>query len=354
MLLLLLLVAVQAAPEVQPEYGLASYLRIAAAYRTANHAAALQEIREWPPAVRRAAVSDLRGRSRQLRSVPAAPGDIAFGTVEAAVLMHAEAGLRSLEASDLAEAANHLGASVALYQWSRDAAVTAAPEIQPRIASRDFSLALAAAALAAGSPTTARPFAEQARRVAPFDPQVQLVYGCVAEGLAGEQLLRNRESAATAWRDRARLSLLDAVSLDAGLLEARLHIGKLHLDRGRLGQAERRLAEVDARSGDARQRYLARLLLGRVTERQGRQDEAVAFYRRALEAWPDSQAARLALAHAVEKSSGPEASLPLVAASLAVAQRLEQTTDPWRLYLFGPPGVADAVFARLVAEALDR
>jgi tetratricopeptide (TPR) repeat protein len=368
LLLLWLLVAAQASGA-RPEYDLASYLTVAAAYGSADHAAALREIREWPPGVVRAAVADLRGRSRQLRSVPTSPGDIAFGTVEAAVLMHAEAGLLSLEALDLAEAANHLGASVALYQWSREAAVeirardearprdfgpTPGLEIRPRIDIRDFSVALAAAALAAGSPTTAHPFAERARRIAPLDPEVQLVYGCVAEGLAEEQLLRHRESAAADWRDQATVALLDALALDGGLLEARLHLGKLHLERGRLPQAERRLQDVEANSGDDRQRYLARLFLGRLAERHGRPDEAAGFYRRALEAWPDSQAARLALGHAVERSSGPTAALPLVAASLAASQRLDRAADPWRLYRFGPPGLAKAALDRIWTKALDR
>ena len=367
MLLLWLLVAAQA-PGARPQYDLTSYLTVAAAYGSADHAAALREIREWPPGVVRAAVADLRRRSRQLRSVPTSPGDIAFGTVEAAVLMHAEAGLLSLEALDLAEAASHLGASVALYQWSREAALeirardearprdfgpTPGLEIRPRIDIRDFSVALAAAALAAGSPTTAHPFAERARRMAPLDPEVQLVYGCVAEGLAEEQLLRHRESAAAAWRDQATVALLDALALDGGLLEACLHVGKLHLERGRLTQAERRLQEV-ASSGDDRQRYLARLFLGRLAERHGRPDEAAGSYRRALEAWPDSQAARLALGHAVERSFGPKAALPLVWASLAASQRLDRSADPWWLYRFGPPGLAKAALERVWTEALDR
>ena len=230
MLLLWLLVAAQA-PGVTPEYDLTSYLAVAAAYGSADHARALREIREWPPGVVRAAVADLRRRSRQLRAVPTSPGDIAFGTVEAAVLLHAEAGLLALESQNLAEAANHLGASVALYQWSREAAVeirnraeaeppefgpTPGPEIRPRIDIRDFSWPWRPRP----SPPAARPrlipFAEKARRIAPLDPEVQLVYGCVAEGLAEEQSLRHRESTAAAWREQAAAALLDALALDPG------------------------------------------------------------------------------------------------------------------------------------------
>ncbi len=369
MLLLWLLVAAQA-PGVTPEYDLTSYLAVAAAYGSADHAAALREIREWPPAVIRAAVRDLRGRSRQLRSVSTSPGEIAFGTVEAAVLMHAEAGLLSLEALNREEAAGHLGASVALYQWSRDAAAeaqnsgreattarfgpTPGLEIRPRIDVRDFSVALAAAALAAGSPTTAHPFAERARRIAPLDPEVQLVYGCVAEGLAEEQLLRQRGSEAAAWRDQAAVALLDALALDEGLLEARLRLGRLLIVQGRSIEAESIIDEVEAHARDDRLRYLARLFLGRLAERQGRHDEAARAYTRALEAWPDSQAARLALGRAVERSSGPAAALPLVAASLAASRRLDRAADPWWFYRFGPPGLAKAALDRVWTKALDR
>jgi tetratricopeptide (TPR) repeat protein len=373
MLLLFLLAVAQGPAEVRPQYDLASYLSIAAAYGSANRAAALREIREWPPGVIRAAVNDLRGRGRQLRSVPTSPGDIAFGTVEAAVVMHAEAGLLALQTLSLTETEVHLRASTTLFVWSREAAATArnfatmrafldaqhgrptpGPEIRGRIDRRDFYVALAAGALAMGFPSTAHPFAERARQIAPLDPEVQLVYGCVAEGLAAEQLLRHGESEAAFWRDQATVALLDALALDGGLLEARLHIGKLHLERGRLTQAGRRLQEVEANSGDDRQRYLARLLLGRLAERHGRPDEAAGFYRRALEAWPDSQVARLALAHAVETSSGPSAALPIVAASLAASQRLDRAADPWRLYLFGPPGLANATFDRVYTKALNR
>lgn len=46
--LFLLLLAVPG-PAVQPRHDLASHLAIAAVYRSANHASALQEIRQWTP-----------------------------------------------------------------------------------------------------------------------------------------------------------------------------------------------------------------------------------------------------------------------------------------------------------------
>jgi tetratricopeptide (TPR) repeat protein len=392
LLLLFLLAVSQGATErgaVRPQYDLGNYLAVAAAYGSANYPAALREIRQWRAREIEAAVAGLRRQGRSLRSVPTAPNDIAFGTVEAAVLMHAEAGLLSLEAQSPAEAEFHLRASTTLLVWSREAAAEARnwaearrnvfhkrfpqkmppPEtdIRERIDRGGFYMAVAAAALAIGFADTAHPFAEKAREFAPLDPEVQMVSGCAAEVLAAEQILRHRDSEAAALREKADAELRDALALDGGLLEARLRLGKLHLDRGRLIEAEPLLHAVAERSGDDRQRYLARLFLGRLAERRERLDEAAGFYLRALEAWPDSQAAHLGLAHAVEKTSGPAAALPLVAASLAASRvdhelaalvgdqgRSGRAADPWWLYFFGPPGLAKATLDRVWMKALDR
>jgi tetratricopeptide (TPR) repeat protein len=376
-LLLLCLVAWTARAGASSDSDLQSYLTVAAAYASAHdaahHTAVLREVRGWRPQEIEAVVAHLRRQGKRLRSLPTTPDEIAFGTVEAAVLMHAEAGLLSLQALRLAEAETQFKASVTLYQWSRDAAVEARnwaeirraafkkgfgaqpePEIRERIDSRDFYVVLAAGALASGWPDVARPFAERARQAAPLDPEVQLVSGCVAESLAEEQRLRHRASEAAGRRDEADRALRDALALDARLLEARLHLGKIHLDRGRLVEAEPLLEEVETQTHDDRQRYLARLFLARVAERRDRPDEATRFYALALETWPDSQAAGLALGHSLERSSGPTAARPLVAATLAQSQRLDRAGDPWWVYPYGPPGLAQAAYDRVWKTVLDR
>ena len=370
--MLLLLLAVAQGAEPRPQHDLASYLAIAAAYGSASPTA-LQEIRQWPPPDITSAVSDLQRKEDRLRAVPTSPNDIGFDVVEAAVLIHAEAGLSALQQMSYAEAEVHLRASTTVFEWSRHAAARVRErasrqrarlsqlsrlprgvELQERIDRRDFYVALAATALAIGFPSTARPFAEAARHAAPLDPEVQLVVGCVAEGLAEEQLLRHRESEAPRLRDEADRAFRDALALDPGIHEARLHIGRLLLVRGRLIEAELPLEEVAAHTGDDRQRYLARLFLGRLAERRGRLDDAARFYAQALEGWPDSQAARLALAHALERSSGPAAARPLVAGSLAASQRVERAVDPWWLYPHGPPGLARGALDRVWKRVLGR
>ena len=356
MLLVWLLAALQS-PVVKPPHDLTGYLAVAARYGSADHSAALREIQEWRTAEVDAAVAGLRRQGRRLRAVPEAPEDIGFRTVEAAVLLHAEAGLLSLQAGRTSEAQTHLGISVGLLDWSHTAADKQRQRghgIAERVNRRDFDMALAAASLWLGSPDTACLFAEEARRRAPLDAEVHLMLGCAAETRARELALGPQDSEAERRRDEAEHALGDALALDPGLQEARLRLGQLLVDRGRLVQAESLLDEVEAHAADDRQRYLARLFLGRLAAARGRVDDAVAFYRRALEAWPDSQAARLALAQALEQSSGPSVAWPLVAGSLAASGRLDRTRDPWWVYLLGPPGQAQASLSRLWNEALGR
>jgi Tfp pilus assembly protein PilF len=381
--LLLLLLALAQAAEPQPPYSLESYLRIVGAYRSANRAAAVREIRAWPPAVIRAALVDLR--RRKLRTGSTSPEEVAMETVEAAVLVHAEAGLLALRETKTSEAECHLKAAVTLFAWSRDEAYRvraqkqellkvskkdippelAQYDVRPRIARGLFSLALASGALAAGEPTTARAFAEDARRASPFDPDVHLLFGAVAEGLGEEEWMRGNDAAASRWREEAALALAQSVTLAAGVIrdpllaqpasrgsEARLRLGRVALEKGWLPEARRCLEEAEARAADDRVRHLALLLLGRVAERQQQTDEALAFYARALEAWPSSQAAALLWAHCLERSSGPAAALPLVAKALDRTARSAREGEPWRSYLFGPPGLAEAAFERVRMEAL--
>jgi tetratricopeptide (TPR) repeat protein len=376
LLLICLLVAAQS-PVVRPQYDLAIYLAVAARYRSADHAAARREIREWRHAEIGAAVQALRKGEDRLRAVPVQPFDIDFRTVEAAVLMHAEVGLISLQAMSPVDAEAHLGASVTLFEWSRRAALrlreraarTRRPQIsvyepaeppapalrvEPRIDGRDYYFALASATLAIGFPVTARPFAEQAVGTAPMDAEVRLLAGCVNATLAEELSLEHRESDARRSLEAAGKALRDALALDPGLQEARLRLGKLLLDEGRATEAEALLAEVDERGADDRQRYLARLFLGRVAERLGRPEEATRLYGRALDAWPDSQAARLALARLLEGSAGPAAPPLLVGGTLAASRRPDRAEDPWWFYPFGPLELARAALERVWNRTLDR
>jgi tetratricopeptide (TPR) repeat protein len=349
---------------VRSQKDLRLYLATAALYGSGNRPAALREIRQWGGREIVWATAALRKNEKHLRSEVKDPDDMDFHTVEAAVLMHAQAGILFLQEQKLRSARIHIDASSELLQWSRHAAaerrnwttmrrfafkdrpVDTSLELAESIDARDFYVAVASAALVLGYAEAAGPFVEQARLEAPHDPEVQLVRGCVASGLATEKALNHRDAEAARARKDAEMAFRDAVTLDPLTHEARLRLGKLLLDTNREAEAEPLLAEVDAKATTERQRYLARLFLGRAAERGGRSEEAIRSYRRALEARPDSQAARLALAQALEKSSGPGAASEVVGALLD-GTRSAEPSDPWFLYHIGPPGLAQAAFDRV-------
>jgi tetratricopeptide (TPR) repeat protein len=188
--------------------------------------------------------------------------------------------------------------------------------------------------------------------VAPHDADVLELTGWIAETQALESEVRGRRKDADRYRGYAEGELRAALDADPARFEARLRLGHLLLAAGRAEEAEPLLREALTQATDARQRYLASLFLGRACDRQGRSMEAIEAYRGALAAWPDSQAARLALGQAMEPRSGPGEARDLVAASLADSTRDDREPDPWWSYPFGRRDEAKASLDRLWAEVL--
>jgi tetratricopeptide (TPR) repeat protein len=363
--LLLLLAAIVGGPAAAAERDLAAYLALATRYGSGQRIEALGELRTWGPSEFDAAI---QRRENRLRSRAALKDEIDFGNVESAVLLHAEAGLLALalRSDSGVDPDRHLRASVTLYEWSRGAASRLQkraslrgerPDLlrfQERLAPRDYYATLAATSLAFGFPLTARPFAQEAVRSAPLDAEAHLISGCAAESLAETFALRQQDSDAERSRDDAGRDLRDALAIDPGLVEARLRLGHLLLRQRRAVEAESLLTAVDEGSADDRQRYLARLFLGRVADRRGRREEAAGWYRRAVETWPDSQAARLGLAQLLETSCGPAAAVELVGDTLAASRRQDRLADPWWDYPFGPPGLSRTLLERVWGQVIGR
>jgi tetratricopeptide (TPR) repeat protein len=226
--------------------------------------------------------------------------------------------------------------------------------IELRIDPREFYAALAAATLAVGFPEVALPFAEKASAAAPLDGEALLLGACVKESLALGEEVRARERQARRLREEAEALLRETLAADPAQMEARVRLGRVLLTRGHPHEAEPLLQQVAEEARDEQQRYLALLLLGRASEQQENPDAAATLYRRALEAWPDSQAARLALARCLEAPAGPPAARTLVTASLLDSTRPTREPDPWWSYPSGPRGLARAALERLWQRALGR
>ena len=121
----LLALAALAFSAVRPQNDLRLYLATAVHYASVNRTAALRAIRQWSPAEITRATAALRREEKRLRSAAKGPDDIGFDTVEAAVLLHGEAGLLSLQEHRLPLAKLHFDAALELLEWARRAAAEA-------------------------------------------------------------------------------------------------------------------------------------------------------------------------------------------------------------------------------------
>ncbi|MCG6924107.1 MAG: tetratricopeptide repeat protein [Acidobacteria bacterium] len=392
-LLVLLLTVGALNPAAGPPIGLLSYGELTAEYQAGDRETALRRIRRWRRGEIREALRALReeGDRREKLVLPTGeevgelPVGMDFELVEAAALMHVEAGLRELQSLDGARAESQLSAATSLVEWSHKLKAERARErvrllanlrrpedstgeldpalwdelnrallIDLKIDPREFYVALAAGTLAVGFPETALGFAEKARKAAPLDGEALLLSACVKEGLALGEEVRTHERKARRLREEAAALFREALDADPAQIEARLRLGGLLLAQGRPQEAEPLLQQVAEQARDNERRYLALLLLGRASELRENPDAAAASYRLALEAWPHSQAARLALARCLEGSAGPSAAHPLVLASLLDSREPAREPDPWWSYPSGPRGLAKVALERLWQGTLGR
>jgi tetratricopeptide (TPR) repeat protein len=357
------------------------YLAVAAEYRRTRGEAAVRAIRSWSRAHIFASIQGLREDTEgqhvivQRTGVAGRAPKVDFRTVEAAALMHVEAGLLELQSLDGAKAKNQFSAATSLVEWShelraqrlrlhqklvelpeaaREDALQRFPAVELTIDKRGFYVALAAATLAIGFPESALPYAERAKAAAPLDGEALLLAACAKEGLALMAKARTRDGEARRLWKEAEALFREALAADAAQAEARLRLGGVLIAGDRPDEAEEVLRLAAEQARDDRQRYLALLFLGRASERRPQSGDAAAFYRRALEAWPESQAARLALARALDASVGPIAAHPVVMASLLDSKKPERAPDPWWSYPFGPRDLAKAAMERLWQRTLGR
>jgi hypothetical protein len=222
----------------------------------------------------------------------------------AAAMLHTDVCLQLLKAEREAHAAAHLDVATA----SLDSAAPAAPadvEFARRWHAIVGGLLHAAGATSLASDLRARAATRFIETTARTQARAAFERGLMAEiqaatagPISGSP--RNRSDvlpreAVSGLRSAAR-EYEAALSLDRDLVEAAVHLGRIRTLEGGDVEATRWLG-LAATGGLASERYLARLFLGAIAERQGRYADAEAEYRSALDGFRWGQAAAFALSH---------------------------------------------------------
>jgi tetratricopeptide (TPR) repeat protein len=351
MLLLALLLAATGAGEPAAR-DVDAYLELATAYERAG-SPVVESIRAWTGSEIADAQRGLRSREGQLRDLASSPGDVDLRLVEAAALLHLEAGIKALQETDEATGRIQLSAAGELVRWtaaaaarrSKDPATPPDRQLHPRLGWAALHATTSAAALAVGFPVIARAHGEEARAAAPTDAAALLALATALDSVAHLQAVEGRTTDARATRQRATAAFEDVLAVTPKAAEARLRLGRLLEEDGRLVEAEP-LLERAVRDGDPRQRYLAQLFLARIAERKKDWRAAFQAYSRALEAVPDGSAARLGLALQRERMAGTAAE------ALSRSARLDARADPWSNYPFGDVDSTARDLKRLWDEVL--
>jgi tetratricopeptide (TPR) repeat protein len=125
-----------------------------------------------------------------------------------------------------------------------------------------------------------------------------------------------------------------SLSANPRIVETRVRLGRVLTLRGNLDGAVRTFGEVPPDTEPAF-RYLTRLFEGDAFERRGELARAAESYAAAIETLPDSQSARLALAHLRHAEGNRSDALARVTTLASAPKKADDTSDPWWWYLKG-------------------
>jgi tetratricopeptide (TPR) repeat protein len=164
----------------------------------------------------------------------------------------------------------------------------------------------------------------------------------------------NRTPGASGARARgfadAERMLAQAVAADPGLVEARVRLGRVQWRQGKDDLAVRTLEEALRRGGPPPLPYLAHLFVGQVHEGAGRVADAQRHFEEALALEPESQAAVVALSHARRMAGDLEGARRVLRDGLAYAGRRGDRDPQWN-YVASNAETAAALLDALRAEA---
>lgn len=345
---------------------LAGYFAIVATYRAGRVGDAAATLLVWPDAEVDQAVRGLVRLRGKVRRCTVLPDEIATADLDAAVMLHTDTAVGAYNRDDWSHFFFHLDHARRLVElrhlidrtWA-DTPALARDGCQPPppLTRPEWYLAVMTSLQGLWELPTADRLARFGVEAAPDDPAMLLAAGSIKEAgayadahnhqpppgsdrLTGSAFHRERERRAMASLGIER-QLHDAASLferalatPAAPIEARLRLGRVWSELDRPAEARRAFDQVLEAGPTVDERYLVHLFRGRAAEQEDDTAAATADYRRAVEIQPHSQAARVALAHALERS-GQIGGLYLIHSMLGEPWPRDGWDDPWWTYYFG-------------------
>jgi tetratricopeptide (TPR) repeat protein len=358
---------------------LRAYLQVAERFRVGEREEAVDALGRWRARDLEAAQRALAAQPERLSPCVGGPETVGVPTVEAAALLHVQVAFRAHARDDTDAFRKHLQLAQNLFEWVRKATGDSDEGLRRgppgaecayavRVSRRNFYFALGGLLLSAAEPRLAGEAAERGLEAAPEDAPLLLTAACAHEltalisaqyvsqpflgSLSPAELnlarLRNRDlvDGIEAEQKDARDLLRRALARDPALAPAHLRLGRLLAQEGRLDAAERELVAAES-ARDADTRCLALLFHGGVREARGDLAGAEAFYRRAIEVLPRTQAGRMALAHVLEATGRVQEARARVLEVLHSPWPRDPLSDPWWLYPFGTGPEAKDLFETL-------
>jgi tetratricopeptide (TPR) repeat protein len=142
--------------------------------------------------------------------------------------------------------------------------------------------------------------------------------------------------------------LRDTLSAAPGSVDARIRLGRTLGDLGRQADAAAELRKAIDAQPDPEPLYLAELFLGRAEHMLGRKDEAKRRYERASALYPDAQSPQLALAH-LARESGDRAAAHRALRTITSPPEASPV-DPWLWYYKPHREDAEALMQSMEAQ----
>ena len=134
------------------------------------------------------------------------------------------------------------------------------------------------------------------------------------------------------------------------LAEAQLRYGRVLEKRGRYRDAEAPVAKAIELDESVHVTYIARLIAGRLAERDGRLEEAIRQYESAIPLLPGWQIATIALSHVLHEVGRREESAKILAESIRARPTSQKDSVGWWIYELGRSARLESLWQHMRQE----